>query len=1105
MTIKSISRSAMRLSAIVVLSLTALQASAYTYDWSSRDDFRDESIYFIITTRFFDGDSQNNTYCWDGTLNQQTHDPEWRGDFKGLIEKMDYIKALGFTAIWMTPVVENASGLDYHGYHAMDFSNVDPRYYDYENFTGSETQDEIRAKGDAAFQEVITAAHNKGLKIILDIVLNHTGNFGEATLCPMFYKDYTQNLGEINSSLKVIEGGKLDEAFGASNYMNNESLQYTWRLALMKNTDGVNHDDHNHWHHYANFNWDDYTRWFAQIAGDCVDLNTENPYVADYLVQQYGRFIKMGVDGFRIDTSGHIARVTFNNAFIPKFQALAEQYKSARNGGPFFMFGEVCARNTEVVYRGLYKMSPFYYTWKEGTNGESSYSWIDNSSTDDTGWNNITVMEGGLGDYTNMNSAVSQGEGADKSSLPNSQNVLLNGNTYHTPDYSNYSGFSVIDFPMHWMFDSASAAFGLNYGDPYYNDASYNVVYVDSHDYSPNNNQACRFTGGTSTWAENLDLMFTFRGIPCLYYGSEVEFKKGCVIDNGANTALINSGRAYYGGYINGDITANEFGENYTASGNTATSLNQPLARHLQQLNKIRASVPALRRGQYSTSDINTSSGIAFKRRYTSGSTDSYALVVISGSATFNNLPSATWVDVVTGASTTGTSVTASCSGQGNMRVYVMNGSKLVDDGPFIYGTSSTGTSYSSWDGTEEAVDDGTTLPSGSSGTVVEEPDEPITPSMAEGEQAIFFDNSESNWSGTIKAWVWNDNGTNYTGGSWPGEACEYLGNKIWKWTYSGSAVVSGGCIFNNGDQQTGDFTYVNGGMYTYSGYQYTVEGAGEITGDSTEEGNTELTIADGEQAVFFENSYGWSGTIDAYIWDTENGQTHEFTNSWPGDGATLLNGNVWKYTYTGSETIPDDGSTGIIFDNGTSQTADLVYHNGGYYNASGYRYTVATGEGTGNSSSGSSSGSTTTSNTYTVYFSDNYTPAWTTVYIYIWDKGNNDKEYVGSWPGTVMTQKDDQGRWTYTLTTTDTLVNPMVIFDDGNGGGISDQTGDLSLVNYGVYNRDGQTGTDIPAGINAVNAAGSGDTWYTLTGVKIDHPTYRGVYIKNGRKVVIN
>ena len=91
-----------------------------------RTDMREDSIYFAMTTRFYDGDSSNNVHCWDdANAGNPDSDPAWRGDFKGLIDKLDYIKALGFSAIWVTPVVENASGYDYHGYHALDFSKVD--------------------------------------------------------------------------------------------------------------------------------------------------------------------------------------------------------------------------------------------------------------------------------------------------------------------------------------------------------------------------------------------------------------------------------------------------------------------------------------------------------------------------------------------------------------------------------------------------------------------------------------------------------------------------------------------------------------------------------------------------------------------------------------------------------------------------------------------------------------------------------------------------------------------------------------------------------------------------------------------------------------------
>uniref|UniRef100_UPI0025D71C6D hypothetical protein n=1 Tax=Prevotella sp. TaxID=59823 RepID=UPI0025D71C6D len=63
--------------------------------------------------------------------------------------------------------------------------------------------------------------------------------------------------------------------------------------------------------------------------------------------------------------------------------------------------------------------------------------------------------------------------------------------------------------------------------------------------------------GGTDAqWAENLSLLFTFRGIPCIYYGSEIGFRRGKVIDKGPNGPLSNTGRAYFGGYITGDVEA---------------------------------------------------------------------------------------------------------------------------------------------------------------------------------------------------------------------------------------------------------------------------------------------------------------------------------------------------------------------------------------------------------------------------------------------------------------------------------------------------------------------------------------------------------------------
>ena len=122
-------------------------------------DFRRETIYFVLTARFADGDPSNNFYNRDRI---KLGDPQWRGDFKGLIDHLDYIKDLGFTAIWISPPVENRSGLDYHGYHAYDWTRVDPRL----------------ESPSATYQDLIDAAHAKGLKVIQDVVINHSSNYG---------------------------------------------------------------------------------------------------------------------------------------------------------------------------------------------------------------------------------------------------------------------------------------------------------------------------------------------------------------------------------------------------------------------------------------------------------------------------------------------------------------------------------------------------------------------------------------------------------------------------------------------------------------------------------------------------------------------------------------------------------------------------------------------------------------------------------------------------------------------------------------------------------------------------------------------------------------
>lgn len=609
-------------------------------DWD-RTDLREDSIYFVITTRFYDGDTGNNVHCWeDSNANNPDSDPAWRGDFKGLIEKLDYIKALGFSAIWITPVVTNGGGYDYHGYHAMDFSTVDARY---------------ESEG-ATYQDLIDAAHEKDMKIIQDVVWNHTGNFGEANLCPMFTKEYNsiQDLAS-PSSMKVIPGSELAKAYPNYDSMDG-SAQFQARLDILQDTRGGGHNSTEAYHRELNgVTYGQVIEQYGSIEGDCRDLNTENPVVAKYITDTYKEYADMGVDGFRLDTEKHINRWTLNSAYFPSFAS----YNN------FYIFGEVCARWNQYINEGGPSDSPFFYTWKE-----TSSSWQNNWGNNFSDWSsNFTKSKSHYTSYQSSNSVNY-----------NSTNAKLNGTTYHTPDYSQANGTGVIDFTMHWNFYTAESAYNVATGEDHaFNDSTWNVVYVDSHDYSPNECQKVRYNAGTQAWAENMDLMFTFRGIPCIYYGSEIEFMKGATIDEGSRISLANSGRAYYGDHITGNVTATDFGTYTGASGNVATTLNMPLAKHLQKLNMIRRAVPALQKGQYTKANGN----MAFIRRYTAGSVDSVACVAISGGATFNNIPNGTYIDAVTGDTKTVTNgtLTVSSLAKANMRVYVLKNSSSKVNG----------------------------------------------------------------------------------------------------------------------------------------------------------------------------------------------------------------------------------------------------------------------------------------------------------------------------------------------------------------------------------------------------------------------------------------
>ena len=618
-------------------------------------DPREDTIYFMMTARWYDGDPSNNR---GGNMhvksgNAANNDPMYRGDFAGVIEKLDYIKGLGFSAIWITPVVMNRSDYDFHGYHGWDFQTVDPR---------------LESEG-ATYQELIDAAHAKGIKIYQDVVYNHSSRWGEKNLfTPTVYGQrdtewswyYKQKVeGREYNPLgyyadgSTYNGDLWSETQPAGQECKNWGTQSGWSAEGYKvyncqwpnATSGMFPTDtfHNCWIG----NWEGKDAQDCWIHEDLADFNTENARVQNYLIDTYNKYIDMGVDGFRVDTAVHVPRVMWNRHFLPAIYEHATAVHGEK-GKDFYVFGEVAQFVHDKWNRGSVNHSAPFYTWKERT----TYS-----ADDAVAINEAFQYENNMGTHNQ----------------PTSDNHLLHGNNYHTPDHSKFSGMNIIDMRMHMNFSDASNAMhsGMD-SDDVTNDATYNAVYVDSHDYGPNKSSE-RYSGGTGAWAENMSMMWTFRGVPVLYYGSEIEFQAGVQIDCGPTCPLASTGRAYFGDHLEGNIVASDFGVVSSASGEVAKTMQQPLVKHLQTLNQIRAAIPALQKGQYSKEGV--AGNIAYKRRFTEGSVDSFVLVSVSGSATFSGIPNGTYVDAVTGDTQNvgnGT-LTVNAPGQGNMRAYVLN------------------------------------------------------------------------------------------------------------------------------------------------------------------------------------------------------------------------------------------------------------------------------------------------------------------------------------------------------------------------------------------------------------------------------------------------
>jgi len=231
----------------------------------------EDVIYLIMPDRFANGDPTND----EPAVQRGTHDRAnprayHGGDLRGIREHLPYLKELGVTALWLTPIVKNGAGQDYHGYGAVDLYAVDPHF--------GTTQD---------YRELVAEAHKHAMKMIFDIVPNHVGPrhpwVADPPLRDWFHGTAQNHLSSSAALPKDFYGESGKKLVENDPF---EALADPHAPPRMSRnlTDG----------------------WFFNIL---PDLNTENPMVAQYLSQNSIWWAETsGLDSYRIDTFPYVPR-----------------------------------------------------------------------------------------------------------------------------------------------------------------------------------------------------------------------------------------------------------------------------------------------------------------------------------------------------------------------------------------------------------------------------------------------------------------------------------------------------------------------------------------------------------------------------------------------------------------------------------------------------------------------------------------------------------------------------------------------------------------------------------------------------------------------------
>ncbi|WP_405873505.1 pullulanase-type alpha-1,6-glucosidase [Streptomyces sp. NBC_00005] len=304
------------------------------------DDTRDQ-FYFVMPDRFANGDTSNDEGGLTGSRLSTGYDPTDKGfyqggDLKGLTKKLDYIKGLGTTSIWMAPIFKNRpvqgtganASAGYHGYWITDFTQVDPHF---------------GTNKDLA--TLISKAHAKGMKVFFDVITNHTADVVDYEEKSYDYLSkgafpYLTKDGEPFDDADYADGSRKFPAVDAGSFPRTPTVAAADKNAKVPSW----LNDPTMYHNRGDSTYTGESTTYGDFSG-LDDLWTERPEVVSGMEKIYERWVRdFDIDGFRIDTVKHV-----DMDFWTQWATALDAYAAKQGRKNFFMFGEVYSADTSVT------------------------------------------------------------------------------------------------------------------------------------------------------------------------------------------------------------------------------------------------------------------------------------------------------------------------------------------------------------------------------------------------------------------------------------------------------------------------------------------------------------------------------------------------------------------------------------------------------------------------------------------------------------------------------------------------------------------------------------------------------------------------------------